>query len=119
MSSSSAYAQLAQRLQDNPARWLVTGCAGFIGSHLVETLLKLNQTVVGLDNFATGHRRNLDEVRALVSPEQWLKFSFVEADIRSLSRDGGARVRVDGRLYESIRASQTNKLYDGWGKFWR
>jgi UDP-N-acetylglucosamine 4-epimerase len=51
-----------------PARWLVTGSAGFIGSHLVETLLKLGQTVVGLDNFATGHRRNLDEVRSLVAP---------------------------------------------------
>jgi hypothetical protein len=79
--SSPALTALARRLQAQPARWLVTGSAGFIGSHLVETLLGLGQTVVGLDNFATGHQRNLDEVRALVAPEQWLRHRFIEADI--------------------------------------
>ena len=59
------YEALKERLQSEPARWLVTGCAGFIGSHLVETLLKLNQVVVGLDNFSTGHQRNLDEVKTI------------------------------------------------------
>ena len=59
--TSSAYADLCRRLPAQPARWLVTGCAGFIGSHLLETLLGLEQTVVGLDNFATGHRRNLQD----------------------------------------------------------
>lgn len=63
--------------------WLVTGVAGFIGSNLLETLLKLGQKVVGLDNFATGHRRNLDEVELKVAPAIWSNFYFVEGDIRS------------------------------------
>src|SRR5208283_4164353 len=67
----SAYDQLQTELKAAPRTWLVTGVAGFIGSNLLETLLKLNQRVVGLDNFSTGHRNNLDEVQSLVSPEQW------------------------------------------------
>jgi UDP-N-acetylglucosamine 4-epimerase len=58
--------------------------AGFIGSNLLETLLKLNQRVVGLDNFATGHQRNLDEVQTLVEPNQWANFRFIKGDIRNL-----------------------------------
>ena len=80
----SAYQNLLQRLPDAPRTWLVTGVAGFIGSNLLETLLKLDQRVVGLDNFATGHQRNLDEVQSLVSPEQWARFRFIEGDIREL-----------------------------------
>ena len=64
--------------------WLITGVAGFIGSNLLETLLKLNQRVVGLDNFATGHQRNLDEVQTLVEPSQWANFCFISGDIRNL-----------------------------------
>ena len=64
-----------------PQTWLITGVAGFIGSNLLEALLKLNQRVVGLDNFATGHQRNLDEVQRLVSPEQWSHFRHVQGDI--------------------------------------
>ena len=64
--------------------WLVTGCAGFIGSHLIETLLKLNQRVVGLDNFATGHRKNLNLVRKAVGEKAWKRFHFVRGDIRKL-----------------------------------
>lgn len=71
-------------LQQQPRVWLVTGVAGFIGSHLLERLLKLNQRVVGLDNFATGFRSNMDEVRSLVSEEQWGRFRFIEGDIRNL-----------------------------------
>ncbi|MBU4054200.1 MAG: NAD-dependent epimerase/dehydratase family protein [Proteobacteria bacterium] len=62
--------------------WLVTGVAGFIGSNLLENLLKLNQKVVGLDNFFSGHTRNLDEVQKLVTPDQWNRFNFMEGDIR-------------------------------------
>jgi UDP-N-acetylglucosamine 4-epimerase len=79
------YTQLKTRLQSEPHTWLVTGVAGFIGSNLLEALLKLNQRVVGLDNFATGHQRNLDEVQSLVSPEQWADFQFIQGDIRNLA----------------------------------
>jgi UDP-N-acetylglucosamine 4-epimerase len=78
------YEQVQTELRHNPQTWLVTGVAGFIGSHLLETLLKLNQRVVGMDNFATGHQRNLDEVQTLVTPEQWVNFQFIEGDIRKL-----------------------------------
>jgi len=81
----TAYDQLQARLADEAHTWLVTGVAGFIGSNLLETLLKLNQRVVGLDNFATGHQRNLDEVQTLVSPAQWSNFRFIEGDIRNLA----------------------------------
>ena len=77
------YTQLQQNLAKQPNTWLVTGVAGFIGSNLLETLLKLNQRVVGLDNFATGHQRNLDEVQTLVSPAQWANFNFIKGDIRT------------------------------------
>jgi UDP-N-acetylglucosamine/UDP-N-acetylgalactosamine 4-epimerase len=77
----SAYTQLQAELRAAPRAWLVTGVAGFIGSNLLEALLKLDQRVVGFDNFATGHQRNLDEVQALVSPGQWARFRFVEGDI--------------------------------------
>ncbi len=81
----TAYQRLLQQLPQSPKTWLITGVAGFIGSNLLETLLKLNQRVVGLDNFATGHQRNLDEVQTLVSPEQWANFRFIQGDIRQLA----------------------------------
>lgn len=88
----TAYQKLQTTLREQPKTWLITGVAGFIGSNLLETLLKLDQRVVGLDNFATGHQRNLDEVRTLVRPEQWGRFEFVEGDIRNL--DDCRRVMV-------------------------
>jgi len=77
----TAYERLRKTLSESQRTWLVTGAAGFIGSNLVETLLKLNQRVVGLDNFSTGKRANLDEVRALVTGRQWKSFRFVEGDL--------------------------------------
>ncbi|CAG2146140.1 UDP-N-acetylglucosamine 4-epimerase [Cupriavidus yeoncheonensis] len=79
-----AYGNLKIRLAATPRTWLVTGVAGFIGSNLLEALLRLDQRVVGLDNFSTGHRGNLDEVRGLVLPRQWANFQFIEGDIRNL-----------------------------------
>ena len=112
VSSASAYEQLGQRLRENPACWLVTGCAGFIGSHLVETLLTLNQTVVGLDNFSTGHRRNLDEVRGFVSADQWQKFRFIEADIRSPEACRDACQGVDYVMHQAALGSVPRSLAD-------
>ena len=77
----SAYDQLQGELKAAPRAWLVTGAAGFIGSNLVETLLKFDQRVIGLDNFSTGKSRNLDEVKALVTPARWARFRFLEGDI--------------------------------------
>lgn len=90
------FESVVSRLREEPRRWLVTGCAGFIGSNLVEQLLGLGQHVVGLDNFATGHRRNLDDVRHIVGDEGWSRFRFVEGDIRSLDvcREACAGVEV-------------------------
>lgn len=76
--------QTLERLQHTSHTWLITGVAGFIGSNLLEALLKLNQRVVGLDNFATGFQHNLDEVQATVTSEQWVKFQFIQGDIRNL-----------------------------------
>jgi UDP-N-acetylglucosamine 4-epimerase len=78
----TTYEQLLLELQQHPKTWLVTGAAGFIGSNLLETLLKHDQVVIGLDNFATGHQRNLDEVKSLVSTTQWARFRLINGDIR-------------------------------------
>lgn len=78
------YTTIKHQLTSNPKTWLITGCAGFIGSNLLETLLLLNQNVVGLDNFATGHQHNLDEVETQVTAQQWQNFTFIEGDIRNL-----------------------------------
>jgi len=72
------FKNVCQELADNPKNWLVTGVAGFIGSNILERLLLLDQNVVGLDNFSTGHKSNLESVRQLVSPEQWSKFTFFD-----------------------------------------
>lgn len=111
-SVSSAFEQRCQRLMQQPARWLVTGCAGFIGSHLIETLLKLNQTVVGLDNFATGHRHNLDEVKTQVSSVQWERFQFMEADIREPEACREACRNVDYVLHQAALGSVPRSLAD-------
>lgn len=79
------YQQTLTQLQAVPQTWLITGVAGFIGSNLLETLLKLDQRVVGLDNFSTGHQRNLDEVKTLLPLNQWQNFHFIQGDIRTLA----------------------------------
>jgi UDP-N-acetylglucosamine 4-epimerase len=76
------FAEVQELLRLRPKNWLVTGAAGFIGSNLLEVLLKLNQDVIGIDNLATGHRRNLEDVCKLVTPDQWARFTFIEGDIR-------------------------------------
>ena len=106
------YQQVCANLQATPKTWLVTGVAGFIGSNLLETLLTLNQTVVGLDNFATGHQHNLDEVQSLVTAEQWAKFSFIEGDIRQFADCQKACVGVDYVLHEAALGSVPRSIAD-------
>ncbi|WP_237673944.1 NAD-dependent epimerase/dehydratase family protein [Vreelandella profundi] len=97
----SRYHTLQADLKAAPRTWLVTGCAGFIGSNLLETLLKLEQRVVGLDNFATGFQTNLDEVRSLVTPEQWTRFSFIKGDIRE-PETCCAAMQIDGQPVDHV-----------------
>ena len=106
------YEQLCQALPQAPKTWLITGVAGFIGSNLLETLLKLNQRVVGLDNFATGHQRNLDEVQTLVTPTQWQNYNFIQGDIRNLEDCQKACVGIDYVLHEAALGSVPRSLAD-------
>jgi UDP-N-acetylglucosamine/UDP-N-acetylgalactosamine 4-epimerase len=101
-----------QRLSAKPLRWLVTGSAGFIGSHLVQSLLDLDQTVTGLDNFATGRRRNLDEIAATVTAERWRRHSFVEADIRDATACRLACRDIDVVLHQAALGSVPRSLED-------
>ncbi|MCQ4346592.1 SDR family oxidoreductase [Pseudomonas stutzeri] len=108
----SRYLALQHELARNPKTWLVTGVAGFIGSNLLEALLHFDQRVIGLDNFATGHRRNLDEVRELVGRRRWANFRFVEADIRSLEACRQACEGVDHVLHEAALGSVPRSIDD-------
>ncbi|CAK3666650.1 NAD-dependent epimerase/dehydratase family protein [Vibrio crassostreae] len=106
------YEQIQQELLESPKTWLVTGVAGFIGSNLLERLLKLNQTVVGLDNFATGHQHNLDEVKGLVSEAQWDCFSFIKGDIREPQTCQQAVKGVDYVLHQAALGSVPRSIAD-------
>lgn len=99
-------------LLKQPATWLVTGVAGFIGSNLLEALLRLDQNVVGLDNFATGHRHNLEQVKQLVTPEQWQRFQFIEGDIRDLATCHRACLGADYVLHQAALGSVPRSLDD-------
>lgn len=108
----SEFEKLCEQLASSPKKWLITGVAGFIGSNLLETLLKLGQTVVGLDNFATGHQRNLDEVKSTVSEEQWANFSFIEGDIRDYDTCTKAVENVDYVLHQAALGSVPRSIAD-------
>ena len=106
------YDQVKEDLKINPKTWLITGVAGFIGSNLLETLLKLNQTVVGLDNFSTGHQHNLDEVQTLVTAEQWGRFNFIRGDIRQLADCQQAVENIDYVLHQAALGSVPRSIND-------
>lgn len=108
----SQYYQVCEQLKQNPKIWLITGVAGFIGSNLLETLLKLDQRVVGLDNFATGHQYNLDEVQSLVTAEQWNNFTFIQGDIRNLEDCQRACTHVDYVLHQAALGSVPRSIAD-------
>jgi UDP-N-acetylglucosamine 4-epimerase len=92
--------------------WLVTGVAGFIGSNLLEALLKRGQRVVGLDNFSTGFRHNLEQVCQAVEPAQWARLRFIEGDIRSLETCRAACEGVDVVLHEAALGSVPRSIED-------
>lgn len=106
------YQTVCEQLKSAPKTWLITGVAGFIGSNLLETLLKLDQKVVGLDNFATGHQHNLDEVQASVTTEQWSNFDFIEGDIREFADCQKACKGVDHVLHQAALGSVPRSIAD-------
>ncbi|MGO1376984.1 MAG: NAD-dependent epimerase/dehydratase family protein [Psychrobacter sp.] len=108
----TAYEDIKQTLLNDKKVWLITGVAGFIGSNLLETLLLLNQKVVGLDNFATGFQHNLDEVQALVSSQQWAGFTLIEGDIRNLADCQTACTGVDYVLHQAALGSVPRSIAD-------
>lgn len=100
------------RFSDKPATWLITGVAGFIGSNLLETLLTHDQIITGLDNFATGHQHNLDQVREIVGEKKWAKFKFINGDIRDLATCHKACEGVDFVLHQAALGSVPRSLED-------
>ncbi|MBQ9407746.1 MAG: Vi polysaccharide biosynthesis UDP-N-acetylglucosaminuronic acid C-4 epimerase TviC [Desulfovibrio sp.] len=108
----SAYDDLRQNMAAQPSRWLVTGVAGFIGSNLLECLLELGQSVIGLDNFLTGYQKNLDMVHQVVGEDAWSRFTFVEGDIRDLSTCRQVCTGVTHVLHEAALGSVPRSIDD-------
>ncbi len=106
------FASLRAGLAQAPRRWLVTGAAGFIGSHLVQALLDCGQQVTGLDNFATGHRHNLDLVRAAVGEAAWARLRFLEGDIRDPDACAEACAGAQFVLHQAALGSVPRSLAD-------
>jgi len=114
------YQKLLTKLGENQYTWLVTGCAGFIGSNLVEALLNLNQKVIGLDNFSTGHSSNIKNIELAVKKNNFKNFKFIEGDIcdirvcQSISKDvnyvlhQAALGSVPRSLLDPIKTNQVN-----------
>ncbi len=112
MNTKTQYQKLLEQLPLQPKTWLITGVAGFIGSNLLEALLQVNQKVIGLDNFATGHQHNLDEVQGIVTKEQWKNFNFIEGDIRQLEDCQRACQGVDYVIHQAALGSVPRSIAD-------
>src|SRR5438046_4185186 len=106
----SSYEELKIGREAKPKSWLVTGAAGFIGSNIVETLLKLGQRVVGLDNFSTGNKWNLEEVKKQVEPACWKNYKFISGDIRDLKTCKRACQGVDFVSHQAALGSVTRSI---------
>src|SRR5471032_911638 len=101
-----------EHLEQEQYRWLITGVAGFIGSNLLEALLMLGQRVVGLDNFLTGYRHNLVQVKASVGAAAWRNFELIEGDIRDLPSCHSACARADFVLHQAALGSVARSMED-------
>ncbi len=99
------YESVLSELEKKPKKWLITGVAGFIGSHLLEKLLQINQIVVGLDNFSTGKKHNIQEVEKLVSKEHWKNFTLLEGDISSKKTCSESVAEIDYVLHQAALGS--------------
>lgn len=106
------YLSITEQLKHQPKTWLLTGCAGFIGSNLLEALLSLNQNVIGLDNFSTGYRHNLLEVKSNLNAKQWAGFKFIEGDIRDIHTCAQAVNNVDYVLHQAALGSVPRSIND-------
>ncbi len=102
---------LKEQVVGQQRTWLVTGCAGFIGSNLIESLLMMDQKVIGLDNFATGYRKNLDQVKAIVK-DKWDNFEFIEGDIRNRDDCAEATEKSDIVLHQAALGSVPRSIED-------
>ena len=105
MTTPIKYDKLRSDLKINPKKWLITGVAGFIGSNILEELLCLNQEVIGLDNFSTGHKHNLEEVKDNTSDIDWNRFTFIEGDICKFSDCQRAVEGIDFVLHQAALGS--------------
>lgn len=112
VSNVNKFEEVQQHLAQHSYHWLVTGAAGFIGSNLVEALLKLNQRVTGLDNFATGHRHNLEQVRLAAGADAWQRFTFIEGDIRHQDDCARACIGIDFVLHQAALGSVSRSIDD-------
>ncbi|EGC4107042.1 NAD-dependent epimerase/dehydratase family protein, partial [Escherichia coli] len=108
----NSYEIIKKNLLTSKKKWLITGVAGFIGSNLLEQLLKLDQDVVGLDNFSTGHQHNLDLVKELVTPVQWSRFKFIKGDIRNLEDCRAACCEAQYILHQAALGSVPRSIKD-------
>jgi UDP-N-acetylglucosamine 4-epimerase len=108
----TAYDSLQSNLRAAPKTWVVTGVGGFIGSNLLQSLLLLEQRVIGLDNFSTGKKSNLEEVKGCVKPKQWAQFTFFEGDIRDLNRCQEVCRGADYVLHQAALCSVPRSIQD-------
>jgi nucleoside-diphosphate-sugar epimerase len=106
------YNEVLSSLQNEPKRWLVTGVAGFIGSSIIEKLLSVGQEVIGVDNFETGHKSNLDDVRAIVGEDNYKRFQFVNGNITRVSEWEGQVDRFDYVLHQAALGSVPRSIDD-------
>ena len=107
-----AYSKILNDLKKNSYTWLITGVAGFIGSNLLEALLKLDQNVIGLDNFETGRKENLEDVKSELSKDQWSRFNFVKGDIKDIDTCYKVCKGIDFVLHQAALGSVPRSIKD-------